>query len=88
MPEDGVELRVSCDCGERAVWSGSVRLSSNDALLDEGSSDSKVAAQIAARYALDRRLKKAGLKRLKRGPLKWKELLEAGSSIVVFGHYR
>lgn len=85
MPSDAVHLRVSCDCGERAVWSWSVRIANNGTMLDEGTSDSRLAAQIAAQYAIERRLKKAGLRFSTQAPFKWKEVLEADRSIVRFG---
>ena len=85
LPSETIELRVSCDCGERAVWSWSVRSVNSGAILDEGTTDARDAAQSAAQYALERRLKSAGLQRFTQAPCKWKELLEADSSLVRFG---
>ena len=82
LPTGSIELRVSCDCGERAVWNWSVR---NGEMLDAGTSDTRDGAQIAAELAFDQRLRRTGLKRYADDPFKWKELIEADSALVRFG---
>jgi hypothetical protein len=46
-------------------------------MLDEGKSDTRLAAQVAAQYALEERLQRAGLQRVNSAPYKWKEQVEA-----------
>ena len=76
MPSETAELRVSCDCGEAAVWNWGGRVVSNGRMLDEGTSGTRLAAQRAAQNALERRLERAGMRSYSSAPYSWKELLE------------
>jgi hypothetical protein len=66
MPTETIELRVSCDCGASVVWCWVVRIvnDSGTMTLHEGTSDTRIAAQMAAQDIFEQRLPRAGLSSL------------------------
>jgi hypothetical protein len=69
-----VQLSVRCECSASVVWRWSIRLLKGETLL-RGTSDTRFAAQVAAQYALEQRLSRAGMRRFTPAAFEWKELL-------------
>ena len=70
-----VQLRAECRT-EDGSWYWKLRLIPAETTIAEGASDTKIAAQVCAQLALERRLSKAGLSKTWNPKYRWKEAIE------------